>query len=51
MKSPVEVLRVKELELERVRKEVESLRMTVEILEERQPEQFPRKTSKVVQLP
>lgn len=51
MKSPVDVLRAKELELEKVRKEVEALRMTVEILKDKQPEQLTRKISKVVQLP
>jgi hypothetical protein len=51
MKSPAEVLRMKELELETVKKEIEALRRTAQILEERQPEPLPRKTGKVVQLP
>lgn len=51
MKSPTEVLRTKELELEKVKKEVEALRMTVELLEENRSEPATRKTAKVVQLP
>jgi hypothetical protein len=51
MKSPAEVLRMKELELETVRKEIEALRLTAQLLEERQSEPLPRKTAKVVQLP
>lgn len=51
MKSPMEVLRMKELELERLKKEIDALRMTAELLEDKQPEQLPRRTAKVVQLP
>jgi hypothetical protein len=51
MKSPTEVLRMKEMELEKVKREIEALRLTAEILEERKAEQLPRKTAKVVQLP
>jgi hypothetical protein len=51
MKSPAEVLRMEEVELERVKKEIEALRLTAQILEEMQPEPLLRKTAKVVQLP
>lgn len=51
MKSPAEVLRMKELELQRVKKEIEALRLTAQILEEIQPEPLLRKTTKAVQLP
>lgn len=51
MKSPAEVLRIKEIELEKVKREVEALRLTAEILEESKMETLPRKTAKVVQLP
>ena len=54
MKSPFEVLRVKEQELVRVKKEVEALRITLPLLEgdsaapSRLPVEMPRKT---VELP
>jgi len=54
MKSPFEVLRVKEQELVRVKKEIEALRITLPLLEgdsaapSRLPVEMPRKT---VELP
>lgn len=53
MKSPVEVLLMKELELQRLKKEIEALRITAKLLgDEKQPvAQVPQKYAKVVQLP
>ncbi|PYX82014.1 MAG: hypothetical protein DMG70_16660 [Acidobacteria bacterium] len=53
MKSATEVLLMKELELERLKKEIEALRLTAKLLgEEKQPvAQMPQKYAKVVQLP
>ncbi|HKN36936.1 MAG TPA: hypothetical protein VJX16_27135 [Terriglobales bacterium] len=54
MKSAAEVLLMKELELERLKKEIEALRITAKLLgeEKQQPAaQMPQKYAKVVQLP
>jgi hypothetical protein len=51
MKNPAEVLRLKELQLDRIKKEIEALRLTAQLLEEDRPEPLARKTAKVVQLP
>ena len=51
MKSPIEVLRSKELELQKVKREIEALRITARILEEEFPEESLNKLAKVVQLP
>jgi len=53
MKSPAEVLLMKELELQKVKKQVEALRITARLLgEEKLPRpQVIEKSAKVVQLP
>jgi hypothetical protein len=53
MKTPSEVLMMKELELQRVKKEIEALRMAVELLgDEKAPGSAPQpKSAKVIQLP
>jgi hypothetical protein len=53
MKSPAEVLLMKELELQKVKKEVEALRITARLLgDEKMPRpQVIEKSAKVVQLP
>ena len=54
LKSAAEVLLMKELELERLKKEIEALRITAKLLgeEKQQPAaQMPQKYAKVVQLP
>jgi hypothetical protein len=50
MKDPAEVLRMKEKQIEKLKKEIEALRTVAGILQdEREPS--PRKLAKVVQLP
>jgi hypothetical protein len=53
MKSPAEVLLMKELELQKLKKEIEALRITARLLgDEKQPMgQVTQKSAKVVQLP
>lgn len=53
MKTPSEVLRMKELELQRVKKEIEALRIAVQLLgDEKTPSTpLPAKPAKVIQLP
>lgn len=53
MKSPAEVLLMKELELQKIMKEIEALRITAKLLgDEPSPvAQMPQKSAKVVQLP
>jgi hypothetical protein len=53
MKTPSEVLRMKELELQRVKKEIEALRIAVQLLgDEKTPSTAPpAKSAKVIQLP
>ncbi len=51
MKSPTEVLRSKELELQKVKQEVEALRIAARILEEESPQPSTKKLAQVVQLP
>jgi hypothetical protein len=51
MKSPAEVLLMKELELQKVKKEIEALRITAKLLGD-EPAPMPMaKSAKVVQLP
>ena len=45
MKNPYEVLRAKELELQRLQKEVEALRVTAELLEAGEPPSEEGKTN------
>ena len=45
MKNPYEVLRAKELELQRIQKEVEALRLTAELLDAGEPAQEEEKTN------
>ena len=50
MKDPAEVLRMKEKQIDKLKKEIEALRTVAGILQdEREPS--PRKLAKVVQLP
>jgi hypothetical protein len=51
MKNPAEVLRLKEFQLEKIKREIEALRLTAQLLEEDRPEPAARKAPKVVQLP
>jgi hypothetical protein len=50
MKSPAEVLLTKELELQKIKKEIEALRITAKLLGD-EPAPMPQKSAKVVQLP
>jgi ABC-type phosphate transport system ATPase subunit len=50
MKDPVEVLRMKQKEIDKVKKEIQALRTVAGILQD-EPEPFPKKLAKVVQLP
>jgi hypothetical protein len=51
MKSPFEVLRSKEAEVQKVKKEIEALRTVVRLLEAEKYKPEPKKLAKVVQLP
>jgi hypothetical protein len=53
MKSPSEVLLLKELELQKVKKEIEALRLAVQLLGDAPAKtpQVPARSAKVVQLP
>ncbi len=53
MKTADEVLLMKELELQRIKREIEALRVAMRLLgdEADTPQPVPRKTAKVVQLP
>jgi hypothetical protein len=53
MKTPSEVLLMKELELQRVKKEIEALRIAVQLLgDEKAPAaEPPAKSAKIIQLP
>jgi hypothetical protein len=51
MKNPAEVLRLKEFQLEKIKREIEALRLTAQLLDDDRPEPVARKTAKVVQLP
>ena len=53
MKNPYEVLRAKEVELQRLQKEVEALRMTAELLDagESAPEEGKTNLHEMVPLP
>jgi hypothetical protein len=53
MKTPSEVLLMKELELQRVKKEIEALRIAVELLGDEKPQVSapPPKSAKIIQLP
>ena len=51
MKNPAEVLRLKQFEIDKIKKEIEALRTAARLLEEEQAEQLPRKLAKIVQLP
>jgi hypothetical protein len=50
MKNPAEVLRLKEFQLEKIKREIEALRLTAQLLDEDRPEPAARKAAKVVQL-
>lgn len=50
MKDPAEVLRTKEKQIDTIKKEIEALRTVAGILQN-EPEPFPKKLAKVVQLP
>lgn len=53
MKSPAELLLVKELELQKVKREIEALRVAARLLDDQtdQPKPAPQKVSKLVQMP
>lgn len=52
MKSPAEVLLMKELELQKIKKEIEALRITAKLLgDDPSPTPMAQKSAKVVQLP
>jgi hypothetical protein len=53
MKNPVEVLRRKEAELERLQEEVEALRLVGKLLRERSvtPQSDPQTRGKILQMP
>jgi hypothetical protein len=53
MKSPAELLLVKELELQKVKREIEALRLAARLLDDQtdQPKPAPQKLSKLVQMP
>ena len=53
MKNPYEVLRAKELELQQIKKEIEALRVTAQILggEDSEPEEQKSNLRQMVQLP
>jgi hypothetical protein len=51
MKNPAEVLRLKEFQLEKIKREIEALRLTAQLLDEDRPEPAARKTVKLMQLP
>jgi hypothetical protein len=51
MKNPAEVLRLKEFQLEKIKREIEALRLTAQLLDEDRPEPVARKTVKLMQLP
>ena len=52
MKNPYEVLRAKELELQQLKKEIEALRVTAELLdEEADPHEHKNTVRQMVQLP
>jgi ABC-type proline/glycine betaine transport system ATPase subunit len=51
MKNPAEVLRLKQFEIDKIKKEIEALRIAAQLLEEKHAERLPRKTAKIVQLP
>jgi hypothetical protein len=50
MKNPAEVLRLKEFQLEKIKREIEALLLTAQLLDEDRPEPAARKAAKVVQL-
>jgi hypothetical protein len=51
MKNPAEVLRLKEFQLEKIKREIEALRLTAQLLDEDRPEPAAKKTVKLMQLP
>lgn len=53
MKSPAELLLVKELELQKVKREIEALRVAARLLDDnqQQPKPAQQKLAKLVQMP
>lgn len=51
MKNPVEVLRMKEKQIEKIKQEIEALRTVARILADDQAQPSPKKLAQVVQLP
>lgn len=51
MKDPIEVLRRKEAELERLQEEVDALRLAGTLLDETAPAEPRRKRAKVIEMP
>jgi hypothetical protein len=53
MKTPTQLLLVKELELQKVKREIEALRLAARLLDDdqEQPKPTPQKLAKLVQMP